>query len=170
MLKSKFFKALLVTSVFLSLPCCKKELKYPEDPKKSNATPEERLDGKWNIIEYTFNGNSIYNKLNQAARGSFNLNTITLHFEVKKHDNYDQGVVDLLPIGGDNCFGLNETNFKFYAEKGNDSLFGYWFVTPFRYAKTGNANWTVTKLYGTDFKIVLPTDSGEYKIHWSRIQ
>lgn len=157
----------MVTTI--GLLSCKKELKYPEDSKKTSRSPEERLEGKWNIIEYTFNGNSIYNKLNGAARGNFNLNNVVLHFETKKGDNYDQGVDEMLPIGNDNCFNISETSFKFYAEKGADSLFGYWFVTPFRYSKTGRGNWTVTKLYGTDFKIILPTDSGEYKIHWSRI-
>jgi hypothetical protein len=159
----------IAASLVVLLLSCKKEYKYPEDPKKSRATPEQRLKGRWEIIEYTFQANSIYGKLNQAAHGIFNLDKIVLEYADKARDNYDQGIATLNPVGGDNSFFISKNNFKFYTPNANDSTFIYWFVSPFRYKPATTANWTITKLYGVDFNIVLPTDSGEYKIFWHRV-
>lgn len=164
--------------LFILIACalffgCKKEHRYEEDPKYSKATPQERLNGNWKITNYTFNGNSIFDALNQKAIGnSYNLNNIWFSYSHKtKHDEYynDGDAFSINPFPGS---GQNR-NFDDYTylqirniggQDALDSLYAYWFVSPQKYNCGSTAYWEVTKLYEKDFHIVLKTDSGEYKI------
>ncbi|MBK6832911.1 MAG: hypothetical protein IPG89_01015 [Bacteroidetes bacterium] len=152
---------------------CKKEHRYEEDPKNSKATPQERLNGNWKITSYTFNGNSIYDQLNQKAIGSkFNLDNVLFGYlhKTKNSEYYSDGdAFEVSPFPGS----TQHRNFDDYTylqirntggQDALDSLYAYWFISPKKYHCGSVAYWKVTKLYENDFHIVLKTDSGNFKM------
>jgi hypothetical protein len=147
---------------------CKKQKRYEEDPKKSRKTPQTRLTGNWKVTEYTFNGNSIIQKLNSLSP----INDLS-DFTLQYGENSDKAWYTRI-------YSPNKVLFQSYDFFNNDSQFYFsyagiydslcckWFITPFKFIRNEDAYWKVTKLYENDLNIVLNTDSGQYKIFFNK--
>lgn len=159
-------KKLLTYALLFLLPlaACKKEYRYPEDPKKSRKSPNERLKGTWHITEYTLNGASVKDTLSKVVGAD--ISQYTLYY--RKTDEGEW----LLDINGnfggkggylfaDDAF----ADFHYLVFRPYYKPFSEVFVTPFkRLSNSTAAKWVVTKLYDEDLHIQLVTDTGEYRI------
>jgi hypothetical protein len=59
---------------------CKKQHRYPEDPKSTFDSPKTRLSGNWKLDDFTLNGTSIVNDLNNIANAPINIRDVTLNY------------------------------------------------------------------------------------------
>jgi hypothetical protein len=166
---------LLISIVIFSTWSCKKQHRYPEDPKKSRKTPLERLHGSWKIEEYTFKGSSIVSQLDLLKQDA-HVKNVQFYFYVEYHQ--ETFSINSGAFPGYHTFNalIDETYLRIgpYNEfmtvgPANEKVFTGWFVTPFRYTQNGQTKWTITKLFESDLNIILPTDSGEYKIFLRKI-
>lgn len=169
-----FFAVLLICAT------CRKEkppapaiqYQYPEDPATTTITPQQRLAGMWKIDVYTFKDSDIvafldtfyggqskiqdvqfiYNQNLDSKEWSFNLQTNKTSQSSQTAFNPDDPVHFVMDNDNECC--------KYLKSK--------WFITPFRYIKGASTKWTITKLYDKKMNLVLQTDSGNYKIFFSK--
>lgn len=159
-----FYLKYIILIIFLTLIGCKKEKRFPEDPKKSRMTPQNRFTGKWIISAYTFNGNDI----------RFNLNTLSNKYKLESvyftyQYNNDYKTWNFAIRTDNHGFYSSSDTFRentyiYLFPKEYDTLTNKWFYTPFKYIPGSEAKWTITKLYDKDCNLILDTDSGQYKI------
>lgn len=145
--------------VFFIGYACKKQHRYPEDPKASTQTPKQRLIGVWQISEYTLNGNSILNPINF---GGFDITTYQLKWIYNSDDK--KYYTDLINEFNDETY----LNFGPFQSSGDCSLVKC-FITPLKCTNTlQTTNWEIKKLYGSDLHLTLQTDTGEFKLFFKK--
>jgi hypothetical protein len=66
----------------LTTSSCKYEHQYPEDDKKTKKSPWERLKGRWQLSEYTENGISIVDSLNELYPANVSYGVTELHLSM----------------------------------------------------------------------------------------
>jgi hypothetical protein len=163
----------------LAFSQCKKEHRYPDDPKKSKKTPQERLTGSWQISEYTLNGTSIIDTLNKLHEYDIR-EEIYMQYAYNKEDMRWEFSIGT-PFVNVNGYAYQSNNAfddyqhlqlgAFYAQPGTpEHLFNLTFVTPFRLERNAIARWDVEKLYGDEFWIKLPTDTGLFKLRFHKVE
>jgi len=149
----KFFYIFL-TIIMLYFSGCKKAHRYPEDPKKTRESPKARLEGAWNIYEYTLNGQSIlntanfgYDVTNFTLKQSYNSSTKKYFYTI-----------------------MNEFNDELYLSFGPfsnvpDCSYIKCFITPLNCSGINKeTKWCISKLYDKDLNLTLKTDTGEFKM------
>lgn len=147
-----------IVILFLLLFSCKKQHRYPEDPKGTNQTPKSRLIGVWQIYEYTLNGNSILDPANFGY-------DIT-NYMIKS--SYD-GTTKKYSYTLINPF-ENESYLTFgpFSNTANCSYIKS-FITPLKCINTSKTtDWCITKLYKDDLHLILQTDTGEFKLFFKK--
>jgi len=168
----------LVFIIFLiafSNSACKKQTKYDEDPKRTSKSPKQRLFGNWSLSEYTFNGDNILPNLNALFSNRFDVLGLTLTYSF-----HDSEVNDALGIHCNPFFSAEEQKFdgsnmtlnqKSFARPvpAADSLFKEWLITPFHFTNQSEASWRVTKLFDNSLNIVLETDTGDFKMFFTKM-
>jgi len=165
----KFIPLLLLLLAFSQ---CKKEHRYPDDPKKSRKTPNERLKGWWYIEEYTLDGVSIIDTMNKVC-GCDLRNDVVLTYNMLEDSDHKKFWI--LGIKYPKYFGMeSKTAFSDYhhielgpAERNNGlELFYKLFITPFRVEYGAIARWEVTKLFESELHIQLRSNLGIYKLKY----
>ncbi|MBI2721553.1 MAG: hypothetical protein HYX39_05210 [Bacteroidetes bacterium] len=164
-----FYLRYILLFLALTFSNCKKEKRFPEDPKKSRKTPQSRFSGKWIISAYTFNGNDIRFDLNKLSN-KYRIDDV--YFTYEYNDFYRRWDFSLRT---DNYgFFYSTEGFKdntyIYLSGSNDTIANKWFYTPFKYIKGSSVYWTITKLYDKDCNLILDTDSGQYKMFLNKIK
>lgn len=171
------FFILLLSSLFFCTTCRKKEEEvqhqYPEDPATTTLTPRERLTGSWKIYGYKFKGIDVIARIDTINGGKLIIEQVPVSYDFET--NYEKWL-----------FRMDTKYFHFLSENAFDSDSPYsitingsansylakWFITPFKYNpkdSTGQASWTITKLYGNDLNLVLGTDSGDFRLFLKKI-
>ncbi len=156
----RFIKYITVLIILLAFSQCKKEHRYPDDPKKSKKTPQERLTGSWQISEYTLNGTSIIDTLN-SLHGYDIREQLFIQYGYNKDDRFwifDVKAIDKYYYSSKTAF--NDYN---YLELGPyvpypntlQFLFNMTFITPFHVDSSAISRWNIIKLYDNEFQIKL---------------
>ncbi len=164
----KPLKTILITALLFSMPLvfsyCKRQHKYPEDPRTTTKTPKKRLTGDWKITDYTLNGISILDTLNKISKSNIKECEMT-YVEGPgrgqwsfQWDGYFQTYTSLNAF--DNFLYIQLNPFR-------DTVFNKLFITPLKYIPNSSARWTVTKLYGNELRLTLQQDAYEYKIFFT---
>lgn len=166
--------AVLLSYFLIGPPLCGCKKKYPEDPKKTCESPASRIDGSWKLIYYYFNNVSIYSTLNSISNGSTNLDNCWFRFqrneETKDFNLQISGLYYDHRVDFPNQEYILIDNSQKSVYSKSDSLFSYWFISPFHYNPKGKASWRITKLYKNNLNLVLKTDSGDYKMYFDKVE
>ena len=156
-MKTKKIYIILFTLILVA--GCKKQHRYPDDPKSTFDKPKTRLIGAWQLNDYIFNGNSILN--------TYNFGYDITSFMIK--DDYD-GTSKKYTYSLINPFENDEyISFGPFSNSANCSYIKT-FLTPLKCSGGGQiTNWTITKLYDKDLHLKLQTDTGEFKMFFKKI-
>lgn len=144
----------LIIVLLLAILSCKKQHRYPEDPKRTFDSPKTRLVGIWNIYEYTLNGNSILDPANFGGAD------ITTYFRIQYRKDYTELIQP-----------FDNESFLTFGPFQNVSNCNYIkiFITPLKCTNTSTAaDWTITKLYNGDLHLIHQTDTGEFKLFFKK--
>lgn len=167
-------KFILPLLFLLAFSQCKKEHRYPDDPKKSRKTPNERLNGSWYIEEYTLDGISILDSMNNICNCDLKIDVILTYGKIKDYANNTEFWSFYI---GTNHFGYQSRQaFQDYhyleigPYDGNQiEIFSKLFLTPFYYEPNAIVRWNVTKLYKNEFSIELKNSSGVFSLRFSKM-
>lgn len=148
---------------------CKKQHRYPEDPKSTFDPPKTRLSGNWKLDDFTLNGTSIVNDLNNIPNAPINIRDVTLNYFFNSDDKNDKHwAFRVYNFSTRNNFDDVSITIGPYNSTQNQ-IIDKWFITPFKFTGTpAVANWVVTKLYKSDLHLVLQTDTGEFKMFFKK--
>jgi hypothetical protein len=182
---SRVFYIIIILNFF----SCKKEYRYPDDPEKSKKTPNERLKGSWQIVDYTLNGAPIVDPLNKIAIKELRL-TDTLNTPVSFDLREDVWLVYNLIEGSSrddeqdwSCGIYSVRHFSceskeafadfHYLRIGDCDLFSkpllrMLLITPFKKNNNTVSDWKVDKLYGSELNLSLQTDTGTYRLFFNK--
>jgi hypothetical protein len=164
----RFTKYITVLIILLAFSQCKKEHRYPDDPKKSRKTPNERLKGSWYIEEYTEDGVSVLDSMNKICNCDLKIDVIVTYGSIKDNDNKEFWTFF---IGG-KYFGYQSRQaFQdyHYLEIGpydgvRIEVFSKLFITPFYFYPNAIARWNVTKLYKDEFCLELKSNMRAFRL------
>lgn len=164
-------KKLITYTLLFLLPfaACKKNIKYSEDPRISFKKSKKRLEGTWNISEYTLNGVSIKDTLSKVTGIDVSLYTLGYYMEYDFYRLTIRG--NWGGAYGGTYYGSDDfVDYHYIVLNAYSELFNKVFITPFKSVQNSTAKWEVTKLYGKDLHLQLVTDTGEYKIVFNKIK
>ncbi len=158
--------------ILLAFSQCKKEHRYPDDTDKSKKTPNERLEGDWEISEYTLDGNNILDTLNKICGCNITEDIRLEYYNVREDNPYWELMIWGASMSYKSKNGFDDYHYLEIGPFGNHNradVFNKLFITPFHYAPGAIARWDVTKLFGEELKVKMKTDTGEYKISFIRL-
>src|SRR5690349_1188608 len=144
---------------------CEKRLQHADEVTPSVFSAEKRLEGTWQLHSYTFNDISIMPELNKAVGNRFDVQSVKMI--VRKMNSSFQ-----IEISSGRFLRVNpELNDPFLTiPTGTQTkAMRLCFLTPMRndstnISKVNSSRWVITYLIKDDFAMVLPTDSGTYKV------
>lgn len=171
------FSILLLSSLFFCTTCRKKEKQvphqYPEDPATTTLTPRERLTGSWRIYSYQFKGKEIIANIDTINNGKEQIEKASIAYDYSP--SYSQWLFYVYSkyynFQSETAFDIDNPYYITIYGSANSYL-AKWFITPFKYNpkdSTGQARWTITKLYEGELNLVLGTDSGDFRLFLKRI-
>jgi hypothetical protein len=167
---NKVFEISLIV-LFLAVSSCKKTpyKQYEEDPEESSLSPNQRARGDWFLDDFTFRGTSIVTDFNKVFQNKIDIRSarISVVFDDYKKENLISISTPRVRVSE---VTFDETNFFFPPVGIEDSSINMSFFSPMHFKLNLDpfVSWKVTKLFDKELRLVFATDTGEYKMMFSK--